>query len=96
MEALYVWLSCCRLMSVNYVEARRDSAHDRNREVKRPAIARFFDDFLPTLSDHSSPRSEAPIDVRRRELVQEALESFDKAQAYKTMWVICFAMVAVL
>ncbi|KAH7071497.1 hypothetical protein BKA63DRAFT_73709 [Paraphoma chrysanthemicola] len=77
---MFDWVTGGRFFSASTFAERTEKSNDRSRQMKRPAYARFVEDYMPALVDDTRPDEWTSENV-----LQEALLAFDKQPEYSAM-----------
>ncbi|KAF2852022.1 hypothetical protein T440DRAFT_49866 [Plenodomus tracheiphilus IPT5] len=77
---LFGWASSSRFFSRDIFEHRVEKANDRSRQAKRPMYRRFVEEYMP-----AHPHRGTTTTITRQEVLQEALQFFDKHAEYEEM-----------
>ncbi|EME81896.1 uncharacterized protein MYCFIDRAFT_78675 [Pseudocercospora fijiensis CIRAD86] len=97
-DAFYTWLAESRLVTADFhiQSKRKNTSKQRQKDRKRPMIGNFFDEFLPaylnldthhdstnTTAEDAVPWSSPAMKKLREKYAEEALQFFDKSDAYE-------------
>jgi hypothetical protein len=77
---LFDWATSGRLFSPTMFEKRVETSNDRSRKAKRPMYSRFVEEYMPAHADKN-----ASVNWTRQQLLEEAIDMFDKQVEYNTM-----------
>ncbi|KAF1830805.1 hypothetical protein BDW02DRAFT_572639 [Decorospora gaudefroyi] len=77
---LFDWVSSGRFFSPDIFESRVEKSNDRSRQAKRPMYQRFVEAYMP-----AHPERGASNSWTRDQVLQEAIDVFDKQAEYDTM-----------
>ena len=77
---LFDWATSGRFFSREIFDSRTEKSNDRSRQAKRPMYRRFVEEYMPA---HLSKGAENIW--TRHQVLQEALDSFDKQADYNAM-----------
>ncbi|KAH7413676.1 hypothetical protein DE146DRAFT_2663 [Phaeosphaeria sp. MPI-PUGE-AT-0046c] len=77
---LFDWVTDGRFFSPSSFESRIEKSNDRSRQAKRPMYARFVEQYIPNHADKNASNT-----WTRQEVLQEALDRFDKQEEYDSM-----------
>jgi len=77
---LFDWASSGRFFRRDVLDHRVEKASERSRRAKRPMYRRFVEDYVPTRLDEGTATA-----LTRQEVLEEALDFFDKHAEYKAM-----------
>lgn len=81
-NAMFAWLSGCRLLSRKALLEKRTTSDERNRDLTRPLYAEFFDRYLPAHFAKTSTHTNVNISQWRADLAEEAARFFLKQTEY--------------
>ncbi|KAH9882429.1 hypothetical protein J1614_000665 [Plenodomus biglobosus] len=77
---LFDWVSSSRFFYREAFDHRVEKANDRSRQAKRPMYRRFVEEYMPAHPDRGTARA-----ITRQEVLQEALQFFNKHAEYEEM-----------
>ncbi|KAH7079737.1 hypothetical protein FB567DRAFT_562814 [Paraphoma chrysanthemicola] len=77
---MFDWVTSGRFFSASTFAERTEKSNDRSRQMKRPAYARFVEEYMPAFLDDTRPN-----EWTDEEVLQEALMAFDKKAEYTAM-----------
>jgi hypothetical protein len=80
-EDLFKWVTSSRFFDCTLFENRSETSNDRSRQKKRQMYSRFIEEFMP---NHMNTRN-CGQSWTRQQVLEEALNVFDKHNEYKAM-----------
>jgi hypothetical protein len=77
---LFDWATSGRFFSPTVYDKKVEKSNDRSRKAKRPMYARFSQEYMPAHPDRGASNA-----WTRKEVLDEALDTFDKRAQYDAM-----------